>query len=68
MGVKIEDSNAAVLKKFKNQMPLFETAPIESKEKTLSRTTIFAKYTSLGISLTEKLNSLFFFSTNTISV
>ena len=31
------------------------------KEKTLSRTTAFAKHISLGISLTEKLNSSFFF-------
>ena len=62
------------LKKFKNQMPLSWTTIIESnlnlqfmiatfellKEKTLSRTTTFAKYTSLGISLAEKLNSSFF--------
>ena len=62
------------LKKFKNQMLLSKTAAIESnsnpqfviaafellKEKTLSRTTAFAKHTSLGISLAEKLNSSFF--------
>ena len=30
------------------------------KEKMLSRTTVFAKRTSLGISLVEKLNSPFF--------
>ena len=55
-------------------MSLSETAEIESnsnpqfviaafelfKEKTLSRTTAFAKHTSLGISLVEKLNSSFF--------
>ena len=62
------------LKIFKNQMSLSKTAAIESnsnpqfviaafellKEKTLSRTTTFAKHTSLGISLAEKLNSSFF--------
>ena len=62
------------LKKFKNQMSLFKTASIESnsnskfmittfkllKKKTLSRTTIFSKHTSLNISLIKKLNSSFF--------
>ena len=62
------------LKKFKNQMPLSKIATIGSnsnpqfmiaafellKEKRLSRTTAFAKHTSLGISLAEKLNSSFF--------
>ena len=57
-------------------MPLFQTTVIESnsnpqfviaafellKKKTMSRTTEFAKYTSLDISLTEKLNSLYFSS------
>ena len=61
-------------KKFKNQMALSKTTTIESnsnpqfvivtfeflKEKTLSRITTFAKHTSLGISLTEKLNLSFF--------
>ena len=68
------------LKKFKNQIPLSKTTTIESnsnpqfviaafqllKKKTLSRITTFAKYTSLGISLAEKLNSSFFFPINTI--
>ena len=62
------------LKKFQNQMPLSKTVAIESNsnlqfviaafellnEKTLLRTTTFAKHTSLGISLVEKLNSSFF--------
>ena len=70
------------LKKFKNQMPLSKTTTIESnsnpqfvisafkllKEKTLSRTTIFSKHTSLSFSLPQKLNSSFFFPINTILV
>ena len=60
------------LKKFKNQMSLSKTTIIESnsnpqfvtfellKEKMLSRTIVFAKHTSLGISLAEKLNSSIF--------
>ena len=55
--VKIKDSNAVVLKKFKNQISLSKTTTIESKEKTLSRTTAFVKHINLSISLTEKLNS-----------
>ena len=44
-----------------NSNPQFMIAAFELlKEKTLSRTTTFAKHTTLGISLVEKLNSSFF--------
>ena len=73
-GLKCRCLRQRQLKKFKNQMPLSKTTVIESnsnpqfvivafellKEKKLSRTTTFAKHTSLGISLDEKLNSSFF--------
>ena len=59
-----------------NSNPQFVIAAFEIlKEKRLSRTKAFAsinhtwpRHTSLGISLAEKLNSSFFFPTNTISV
>ena len=68
------------LNKFKNQMLMSKTAAIESNsnpqfvieafkllnEKTLSRTTAFAQNISLDISLIEKLNSSFFFSSKTL--
>ena len=45
-----------------NSNPQFMIAVFKLlKEKTLSKTTAFAKHTNLGINLTEKLNSSFFF-------
>ena len=78
--LKCRSSRQRQLKKFKNQMSLSKTTSIESNsnsqfvimafellnEITLSRTTTFAKHTSLGTSLTEKLNSSFFSPTNII--